>query len=89
MHKNDVYKQLIAPLVEEISKTCADNSIPMMMAFCMQLEDGQDEETKIMTLAGMTYLEDHLDPPYPMLAAAAMLRIPGFDYPEDASSKVH
>lgn len=89
MEKSDAYKTIIAPLVEEISNACADNSIPMIMAFCLELEDGETEETKVMTLAGMTYLSNGVEPPYPMLAAAAMLKIPGFEGLEHISKEVH
>jgi hypothetical protein len=50
----------------------------MVMAFCLEHEHRLDGKVE-MTLAGSVNLEPDLAPPQPMLIAACILKIPGFD----------
>lgn len=50
----------------------------MLMAFCLERIDKGDGKMQ-MVIAGDTNLVAELEPPQPMVFAASMLRIPGFE----------
>jgi hypothetical protein len=50
----------------------------MLMAFCLEKID-KGEGKMQMVVAGDTNLSLDLEPPQPMVFAASMLRIPGFE----------
>lgn len=76
--KTEVYAGLMMPLIKQVTELCEQNSIPMLMAFCLDhcaLSDGRLE----MTIAGSFNLDRDLEPPKAMLLAATILRVPGFE----------
>lgn len=89
--KEDIYAELIEPLVRKIGDICEENDIPALVAICLdsqRLEKGNME----MTMAGFVHLEPHMEVPQPMMLAATILRIPGFDVhvrSASVSSEVH
>ena len=76
--KTELYAGQIHPLVEQITDLCRLNNLPMLMAFCLDRKDVGDGKNE-MVVAGNVHLEPHERPPQPMVLAATMLRIPGFD----------
>lgn len=87
--KSDFYSMEILPMVERITRLCEANSLPMLMAFCLDQETKENGKLE-MTLAGSHNLERAIMPPQPMLLAATILRVPGFgiNQPADAA-QVH
>lgn len=78
-NKNQIYAQQIEPLVQKITAICIENGLPMLISVCVELEKS-DDGTYDMTIAGSTHLSGHdIDPPGPMLLAATILRVPGFE----------
>lgn len=64
--------------MEKVARLCRENDIPAMMAFCLERIDKGDGKMQ-MVVAGNANLGLELDPPDPMVFAASMLRIPGFE----------
>ena len=76
--KMNVYAEQIHGLVEKVTRLCRENDIPMLMGFCLERIDKGDGRIQ-MVIAGDTNLTAELEPPSPMVFAASMLRIPGFE----------
>lgn len=60
----------------------------MLMAFCLDRKD-VGKGKKEMTVAGSAHLEPKELPPQPMVLAATMLRVPGFDLMCFDTEQVH
>lgn len=58
----------------------------MMMAFCLDQSQNKNG-TMQMTITGSSNLEKKLEAPQPMILAATMLRIPGFDFMQRINSE--
>lgn len=80
MQKNmQIYADEVLELVEKIEQICDRSGIPMVMAFCLDLIE-KDNGKMQMTIAGTSNLKDGKVSPDPMLLAADILQIPGFDF---------
>jgi len=76
--KIEIYKNDIEPLVDIINEVCSKNNLPMLIAICLERKDlGQGNME--MLIAGSSFLTESVKPPQPMLAAASILGIPGFE----------
>ncbi len=76
--KTELYANQIHPLVEQIAALCKVNKLPMVMAFCLDRQDAGLGKRQ-MTVAGITHLERDEEPPQPMVLAATIMRVPGFN----------
>lgn len=74
-----IYADEVLELVEKIEQICDRSGIPMVMAFCLDLIE-KDNGKMQMTIAGTSNLSDEKTSPDPMLLAASILQIPGFDF---------
>lgn len=87
--KAEIYAEKIQPLVKLINEICEQESLPMLMAFCLDYRELPDDKRE-MVLAGASCLsKSDSIVPQPMILAATMLRIPGFEVTGEADSQVH
>ncbi len=79
--KADIYANKMEAAVQMIKEVCIANDMPALVIICLgagKRADGMNE----MILTGIHNLED--DSPEPLLLAASVLGIPGFDLARQA-----
>lgn len=80
LEKMQIYGEEVLELVEKIEMICDRSGIPMVMAFCLDLIAKGDGKMQ-MTIAGVTNLKSEASPD-PMLLAANIMQVPGFEFTE-------